>query len=179
MGKFNKNSKLVKRFFEPLKDRKWVVIIVLWVTMISFFQIFEVKILKNVIDNLELWNNLLFFVWLWSWISIAFFLWLAWFWFRPKTEEVLYNTIQETYEHTMPSFFDIDQQSIEKEWTWKIQEILVRWIDIWWRTIYWTIYDWVWVIITILSSLVLIFSKSKSMINWSLNYVYIYILDPI
>lgn len=151
---------VVKRFFEPINGKKWIIIVWLWVSMISFFQIFEVAIVKNVIDSLELWNKSLFLIWLWSWVFIALFLWAIWFWFRPKTEEILYNTIQETYDHTMPLFFSLDQQSIEKVWTWKIQEIVVRWIDVWWRTIYWTIYDWIWVIITISSSLLLIFSQS-------------------
>jgi len=96
----------------------------------------------------------------WFWILIALFLWIVWFWFRPKTEEILYNTIQETYNHTMPAFFSLDQQNIEKTWTWKIQEIVVKWIDTWWRLIYWTMYDWIWIIITISSSLILIFSQS-------------------
>lgn len=149
-----------KRFFEPIKNKKWIAIVCLWVTIISLFQIFEVTVVKNIVDNLELWNKNLFLLWLWLWIFIAILLWLVWFWFRPKTEEILYATIQETYDYTVPLFFNLDQQSIEKVWTWKIQEVVVRWIDVWWRTIYWTIYDWIWVLITIVSSLILIFTEN-------------------
>jgi ABC-type multidrug transport system fused ATPase/permease subunit len=60
----------------------------------------------------------------------------------------------------MPSFFQLDQQSIAKMGTWKIQEILIKWITTRWRIIYGTIYEWVGVIIKITASLVLIFMQS-------------------
>jgi len=150
----------IKRFFSPLKQRKWVIVVGTWVLILSCLHIFEVKVWKETIKNLELWNEKLFLYWLFSWIVFAIVVWILWFWRRVKTEEVLYQTIHQTYKHNIPIFIELDQQKIEKMWIWRIQTIFIQWIDTWWRLIYGTIYDWIYVFITITFSIILLFGQN-------------------
>jgi ABC-type multidrug transport system fused ATPase/permease subunit len=149
----------IKRFFSPIKVRWGIFIVIGWVCITSFFHIFEVTVARYIVASLEQWTTE-FLRWIWLGIAIAIVIWLLWFWRRPKTEEVIYQTILQTYEFAMPWFFHLDQQSIAKMGTWKIQEIIIKGITTRWRIIYGTIYEGVGVIIKISASLILIFMQS-------------------
>lgn len=152
-------SHAIKRFFSPIKVRRGLYIVIGWVCITSFFHIFEVTVARYIVASLEQWTTE-FLRWIGLGVGIAIVIRLLWFWRRPKTEEVIYQTILQTYTFVMPSFFHLDQQSIARMGTWKIQEVLIKWITTRWRIIYGTVYEWIGIIIKISASLVLIFMQS-------------------
>ena len=136
MTKKNWNVWSFKRFFSPLKGNAWTIIKNILVNCFySFFTILTVEVFKKattlVQDNDSEWVKELIIIYVIVIIVFIIFNRCC----RHTGAGLRHDWRRFIQKKILPEFFKLDNTSVEKMWTWKIQQIMNSWIDNW-RSLY-------------------------------------------
>ena len=132
MVKEKKNEWAFKRFFSPLKwDIRILIKTIIVNCFYSFFTILTVEVFKratSLIQNNDAeWVKNLIIVYVV--IIVVFIIFNR---FTRQTEaKIRHDWRRLIQKKVFPAFFKLDNTHVEKLWTWKIQQIMDRWIMNW------------------------------------------------
>ena len=136
MAKKKENAWTIKRFFSPIKNKPWLIIkpflvSCLWVV----FPLITVEIFKKATSSIQNWE----YEWIKKWIFVYLLLVIFWIilWYLLKNvETTTMNEIEKNIQwEYFKKYLKLDNTSIEKLWTGKMQSIISRWIYIWKKSI--------------------------------------------
>ena len=129
MVKEKKNTWKFKRFFSPLKGNLRILIKTIIVNCFySFFTILTVQVFKRattlIQNNDAEWVKNLIVIYIV--VIIVFCIFNR---FTRQTEaRIRHDWRRLLQKKVFPAFFKLDNTEVEKLWTWKIQQIMDRWI---------------------------------------------------
>ena len=130
MAKEKNNEWIVKRFFSPIKFNPWLIInpflvSCLWV----IFPLITVEIFKRATTSIQNWE----YEWIKKWIYIYLWLVILWIilWFLLKNVDTTsINKIEKNIQwEYFKRYLKLNNTSIEKLGTGKMQSIISRWIS--------------------------------------------------
>ena len=125
-----KKSWWIKRFFEPLKWKATFMIYPFIVSTINaIFSIVVVEIFKRTTSYIQNWDysgvKIALLIYVWVFILQSAFKWI----FRNYGRTTMtYEWEQYIQNLWLRKFFKLDNVSVEKLWTWKMQHIISNWI---------------------------------------------------
>jgi len=132
MAKKKENAWTIKRFFSPVKNKPRLIIkpflvSCLWV----IFPLITVEIFKKATSSIQYWE----YEWIKKWIFVYLWLVVCWIilWYLLKNvETTTMNEIEKNIQwEYFKKYLKLDNTSIEKLWTGKMQSIISRWITTW------------------------------------------------
>lgn len=128
----------IQRFFEPLKWRASFMVYPFIVSTINaIFSIIIVEIFKRTTSYIQDWD--------YSWVKIALLVYIWVFILQSAFKRIFRNVwwTTMTYEWwqyinnlQIAKFFMLDNVSVEKLWTWRLQHIISEWIKTWKKLYY-------------------------------------------
>ncbi len=130
-------KKDIKRFFKPLKHNKslfwlWTLIYFVW----AVDRIIHVLFLERLISLLENRNSEDFYFTLKIYLAYLVFYWFFVFSFRKRWWTEMSDTIIKYVQRKyLKSFIQLDNNEVDKQWTWKLMAIINKWIDRWGRSL--------------------------------------------
>ena len=132
MTKEKKNKWAFKRFFSPLKGNFRILVKTIIVNCFySFFTILTVEVFKKATSLIQ--NNDA--KWVKNLIIIYVFIIIVFCVFNRFTRQTAASLRHDSrrliQKKVFPIFFKLDNTYVEKLWTWKIQQIMDRWIMNW------------------------------------------------
>lgn len=121
-----------KRFFSPLKGNfRTFIKSAIVMCFYSFFTILTVEVFKGattlIQNNDAEWVKNLIITYIVIIIIFVVFNWMC----RNVWAEMRHDWRRLIQKKIFPAFFKLDNTYVEKLWTWKIQQILDRWISNW------------------------------------------------
>ena len=123
----------LKRFFAPVRGNWWFLIRPFFSSCFySFFAILTVEVFKRattLIQNYDAeWVKKLIVIYV---IIVCVFVAFNYM-VRNTSTSMQYRWTQLIQKELFPEFFRLDNTSVEKLWTWKLQYIMNDWINLWW-----------------------------------------------
>lgn len=133
-----KKSWWIKRFFEPLKWKASFMIYPFIVSTINaIFSIVVVEIFKKTTSYIQNWDysgvKIALLIYVWVFILQSAFKWIYRNYGRTTMTYEWEQYIQNLW---LRKFFKLDNVSVEKLWTWRLQHIISRWIKTWKKLYY-------------------------------------------
>ncbi len=164
----------VKRFFSPLKENKiiyfkWILVYLIW----WFDKIIHVLFLERIINYLENWLSekfyfaiklYLFYIIIYS--ITQFFSRKAWW------TEISDTTIKYVQNIYFKKFVNLDNNNVEKYWTWKLTAIINNWIETWGNLVDIFLSESISIIISIIFTSYMLYKSDDLFLAW---FVVIYI----
>ena len=129
MKKDDQKISTIKRFFSPIKWNWWFMIKPILVSCVyAIFSIATVEIFKyatSCIENSDYeWMKISIFVYVWIFLwHITFSRFFKNIWWVTMN----YEWKKHIQREWLPKFFRLDNTSVEKIGTWKIQHIIDQW----------------------------------------------------
>ncbi len=125
-------TKEIKRFFEPIKEQKIVVVFyTLFSLFTAFFWLYSIEILKKITKEIEVWNieNVYTITyWFIGFIVLSRIIW--WFW-KDLYPICIGETKKYLQKKYVKDFIMFENNSYEKIGTWKLIALIERWIESW------------------------------------------------
>ena len=133
MAKEKKNDWAFKKFFAPIKWNWWFLLKSFFShCFFSFFTILTVEIFKRATTLIKDYNA----EWVKNLIIIYIVIVLVYIAFnyiiRNQSIGIQYKWTQLIQKKLFPEFFKLDNTTVEKLWTWKLQFIMNDGINLWW-----------------------------------------------
>lgn len=133
MAKEKKEQSAFKKFFAPVKWNWWFLLKSFFShCFFSFFTILTVEIFKRATTLIKDYNA----EWVKNLIIIYIVIVLVYIAFnyiiRNQSIGIQYKWIQLIQKKLFPEFFKLDNTTVEKLWTWKLQFIMNDGINLWW-----------------------------------------------
>lgn len=132
MKKIYSFSEIIEKFFEPLIQKKNITLKALFpITFSSIFNIVSVYIIKEITNKLTNWFQEISFLVI-ILITLVLLNYIIIYTTKNWTHAVLWPELKKyIYSNYIPKYLYIDNNYIEKQWTWKLMTMIDKWVHSW------------------------------------------------
>jgi len=165
-----------KRFLSPFTSDRWIYLIAIFTYVLSSLNIIAyVLFLERVLYVLESWTKQDFYNTIYIFLCYyAVYLFLKvvlrkkWW---PAHATTARKYVQRKY---LPKFFQLDNNELEKLWTWKVIAILDKGITVWGNLFHHFFEEWTRVLVSVIFTAYMVWKNSTTLL-WIFVFLYVLI----